>query len=79
MYSKCYNKCCKNGALLEAKPKMENCVSTAPVRTNQRSSPPENHTKQKKLNLRTNTLRILFFVEEVSKNIRKVSPFGTFF
>ena len=47
MYRKCYNKCCKNGALLEAMPKMENCVSTAPVRTNQGSSPPENHTKNK--------------------------------
>jgi hypothetical protein len=53
MYSKCYNKCCKNGALLEAKPKMENCVSTAPVRTNQGSSPPENHTKPHKKQKKT--------------------------
>ena len=37
----------KNDPFLEAMPKMENSVSTAPVRTNQGSSPPENHTKNK--------------------------------
>jgi hypothetical protein len=37
----------KNDHFLEAMPKMENSVSTAPVRTNQGSSPPENHTKNK--------------------------------
>ena len=37
----------KNDHFLEAMPKMENSVSIAPVRTNQGSSPPENHTKNK--------------------------------
>jgi hypothetical protein len=35
--------------------------------------------KTKQLNLQTNTLRISFFVEKVTKTTRKASPFGTFF
>ena len=39
--------CCKNDTLLEATPKMKNCVSTAPARADRGSDPLENHTKSK--------------------------------
>ena len=42
MYQECSNNCCKNDTLLEATPKMKNCVSTAPARADRAL---ENHTK----------------------------------
>ena len=47
MYQECSNNCCKNDTLLEATPKMKNCVSTAPARADRGSDPLENHTKSK--------------------------------
>ena len=47
MYQECFNNCCKNDTLLEATPKMKNCVSTAPARADRGSDPLENHTKSK--------------------------------
>ena len=47
MYQECSNSCCKNDTLLEATPKMKNCVSTAPARADRGSDPLENHTKSK--------------------------------
>ena len=47
MYQECFNNRCKNDTLLEATPKMKNCVSTAPARADQGSDPLENHTKSK--------------------------------
>ncbi len=47
MYQECYNNCRKNDFLLEATPKMKNCVSTAPARADRGSDPLENHTKSK--------------------------------
>ena len=47
MYQECSNNCCKNDTLLEATPKMKNCVSTAPARADRGSDPRENHTKSK--------------------------------
>ena len=47
MYQECSNICCKNDTLLEAAPKMKNCVSTAPARADRGSDPLENHTKSK--------------------------------
>ena len=47
MYQKCANNCCKNDILLEATPKMKNCVSIAPARADRGSCPLENHTKSK--------------------------------
>ena len=47
MYQECSNNCCKHDALLEATPKMKNCVSTAPARADRGSDPLENHTKSK--------------------------------
>ena len=47
MYQECSNNCCKNDTLLEATPKMKNCVSTAPARADRGSDPLEKHTKSK--------------------------------
>jgi len=47
MYQECSNNCCKNDTLLEATPKMKNCVSTAPARADRGSDPLENDTKSK--------------------------------
>ena len=47
MYQECSNNCCKNDTLLEATPKMKNCVSTAPARADRGSDPLENDTKNK--------------------------------
>jgi len=47
MYQECFNNCCKNDTLLEATPKMKNCVSTGPARADRGSDPLENHTKSK--------------------------------
>ena len=47
MYQECSNHCCKNDTLLEATPKMKNCVSTAPARADRGSDPLEDRTKSK--------------------------------
>ena len=47
MYQECPNNCCEKDTLLEAKPKMKNCVSTSPARADRGSDPLENHTKSK--------------------------------
>ena len=47
MYQECSNNCCKNDNLLEATPKMKNCVSTVPARADRGSDPLENDTKSK--------------------------------
>ena len=47
LYQKCSNTCNKNDTLLEATPKMTNCVSTAPARADRGSDPLENDTKSK--------------------------------
>ena len=45
LYQKCSNNCCKHDTLLEATPKMKNCVSTALARADRGSDPLEKHTK----------------------------------
>ena len=47
MYQECSNNLCKNDTLLEATPKMKNCVSTALARAYRGSDPLENDTKSK--------------------------------
>jgi hypothetical protein len=68
LYQKCSNNCCKNHTLLEATPKTENFVSSAPARADRGSNPLENHKYQRKRDLRTNT----------PKGTAKGTPLGYF-
>ena len=74
MTPKCYQKVCKNDTFSRVTPNMKNYDWTAQAAADGGSSDPENHEKNRKNDLRANTLHALVFFEKDSKKVPKLVP-----